>query len=184
MSDIYVGQLVSSNTLEHHGILGMKWGIRRYQYEDGTLTPAGKKRYAKQLEKAKDRYKKAMIGLQTEQIRARQRIYVDSYNKTVGEYNDHKTDEYNEKHKVTDKDYESAYQEQFKRDWMKNYNKSLMDFSLNSKSYKKAVAIADKYKLWDVDELAKKNKKFVDDMIASDYTLDVSDYSKRAAKKG
>ena len=31
--------------LKHHGILGMKWGIRRYQNEDGSLTPAGRKRY-------------------------------------------------------------------------------------------------------------------------------------------
>ena len=31
--------------LMHHGILGMKWGIRRYQNPDGTLTEAGKKRY-------------------------------------------------------------------------------------------------------------------------------------------
>ena len=28
----------------HHGIKGQKWGVRRYQNEDGTLTPAGKKR--------------------------------------------------------------------------------------------------------------------------------------------
>lgn len=29
----------------HHGIKGQRWGIRRYQNEDGSLTPAGKKRY-------------------------------------------------------------------------------------------------------------------------------------------
>lgn len=32
--------------LAHHGILGMKWGLRRYQNKDGSLTPAGKTRYA------------------------------------------------------------------------------------------------------------------------------------------
>lgn len=31
--------------LEHHGVLGMKWGIRRYQNPDGSLTSAGKKHY-------------------------------------------------------------------------------------------------------------------------------------------
>ena len=31
--------------LEHHGIKGQKWGIRRYQNPDGSLTEAGKKRY-------------------------------------------------------------------------------------------------------------------------------------------
>lgn len=34
-----------TNVLQHHGILGMKWGIRRFQRKDGSLTSAGKKRY-------------------------------------------------------------------------------------------------------------------------------------------
>ena len=41
--DYYIYPM-SNGTLCHHGIKGMKWGIRRYQNKDGSLTPAGKKR--------------------------------------------------------------------------------------------------------------------------------------------
>lgn len=36
--------------LYHSGVKGMKWGIRRYQNKDGSLTPAGKKRYARDIQ--------------------------------------------------------------------------------------------------------------------------------------
>lgn len=39
--------LVRHNELYHHGKKGQKWGVRRYQNEDGTLTELGKKRYAR-----------------------------------------------------------------------------------------------------------------------------------------
>ena len=37
--------MILDNELQHFGIKGMKWGVRRYQNKDGSLTPAGKKRY-------------------------------------------------------------------------------------------------------------------------------------------
>lgn len=37
---------MGENVLAHYGIRGMKWGVRRYQNKDGSLTAAGKKRYS------------------------------------------------------------------------------------------------------------------------------------------
>lgn len=43
--------------LYHHGTKGMKWGIRRYQNKDGSLTPAGRKRYSSEAARLKEREK-------------------------------------------------------------------------------------------------------------------------------
>ena len=43
MSEYYL----TKDELLHYGIKGQKWGIRRFENPDGTLTPAGKERYLK-----------------------------------------------------------------------------------------------------------------------------------------
>lgn len=40
------GGFISEGELYHYGIKGQKWGVRRYQNDDGSLTPSGKKRYS------------------------------------------------------------------------------------------------------------------------------------------
>lgn len=45
MNIFYVAGIPYSDELYHHGIKGQKWGIRRFQNPDGTLTEAGMKRY-------------------------------------------------------------------------------------------------------------------------------------------
>lgn len=49
MNTYYVGSIPVTDELYHHGIKGQKWGIRRYQNEDGSLTAEGRRRYGDSL---------------------------------------------------------------------------------------------------------------------------------------
>ena len=70
-----------SEELNHHGILGMKWGVRRYQNPNGTLTEAGRRRLdQKDAKWAKKNYDK---------------LYMSTYKNSRKEFNDYVKNELN-----------------------------------------------------------------------------------------
>lgn len=54
--------------LAHYGVLGMKWGVRRYQNKDGSLTPKGKERQKKLQKKLDSGGYKAYKKIQSDKI--------------------------------------------------------------------------------------------------------------------
>lgn len=72
------------NELYHHGVKGQKWGVRRYQYADGTLTPAGRKRYNNTSSSATQRVSN-MLNMKVKDVvnnakfKVTGKQYVDSY---------------------------------------------------------------------------------------------------------
>ena len=56
---------MNNTELYHHGVKGQRWGVRRYQNKDGSLTSYGKKRYAKELAKLEAEKKRVRQQEQT-----------------------------------------------------------------------------------------------------------------------
>lgn len=71
--------------LYHHGIKGQRWGVRRYQYADGSLTPDGRKRYSSYSNSSKAKKIENMLNLKVKDVvnKAKTQLtgkqYVDTY---------------------------------------------------------------------------------------------------------
>lgn len=82
-----------SESLEHYGVIGMKWGIRRFQDKDGKLTDAGKVRYTKVLDPSAgvvpNKNLKLAYSVYEADVQKRAKLITKAYDIAVGTAEEH-----------------------------------------------------------------------------------------------
>ena len=175
--------MYNSNELYHFGIKGMKWGVRRYQNKDGTLTPKGKARASKQYRKYMNR---AAANVETSGN------WMKGYNRAADKMNNGLADRYNNEYKkklgskaknndyLNDDVYNNGYEDLFDSVLNKELASVKLESYRNDKNYKKAQTLVKKYNMESFENLVKENNDYISELKKA--ANDKSDPVKKALK--
>lgn len=144
-------------SLQHHGILGQKWGVRRFQNKDGSLTPKGKKRVS-------EAYKKESEAMSAELRSHRERSMVNAYNRAAIEENKKISDAMakGEDKKMSTDAWNQKWSDSLKRTYDKYYAEEIINIVNNSKHQKMMKQLVKDYGMLEWDALAKENAREID----------------------
>ena len=138
----------------------MKWGIRRYQNKDGSLTAKGKAMASKKYKKYMNRANQEVNTTEN---------YVKAYNRAADKMNNGLIDKYNRDYDkklgakakdhdfLNDKEYENGYDKLFEIVLSKEYDSVMTEAYKSNRNYKKAQALADKYNMESFDDIVRHN---------------------------